>query len=179
MICYKCKNELTQDMFQSGMCFNCGCDISQTIYEQEKQKIANETKQLQKMKEQQLIKENQHIEMINNILLTTAPYVDGCKIVKHCGLVFGDTIFKLSLTNRISASIDDFSDAISFGDKELSGSTRLLIKAREYAIKKMKEEAVKRGANAIIGVDSDGTFGSGINHVTISGTAVIIEKYDK
>lgn len=176
MICCKCKNELTQDMFQSGICFNCGCDISQTICEHDKIKETTKIQKMKEIEEQQLFEKSRHIEKINNILLTTSPYIEGYRIVKHCGLVFGDTVFKLSFTNRISASIDDFSDTLSFGDKELSGSTRLLVKAREYAIKKMKEEAVKKEANAIIGIDSDGTFGSGVNHVTISGTAVIIEK---
>lgn len=176
MLCNKCKNELTPDMFQSGICFNCGYDISKTKSEQEKQKVAEAEKRVKELQERQSLKEMEYQKAIDNMLLTTTPYVEGYKVVKHLGLVFGDTIFKPSFTNRVSASLDDFSDIISFGDKELSGSTKLLVDAREYAIKKMKSDAIKKGANAIIGIDSEGVFGSDLCHVTIVGTAVEIEK---
>lgn len=176
MICNKCKNELTPDMFESGICFNCGYEISLTISEQEKQKDAENERKIKERQEHELLEDMKYQKAFDNMLLTTAPYVEGYKVVKHLGLVFGDTIFKQSFTKRVSAKIDDFSDIVSFGDKELSGSTRLLADAREYAIKKMKSDAIKKGANAIIGIDLEGAFGTDICHVTITGTAVEIEK---
>lgn len=176
MICNKCKNELTPDMFESGICFNCGYEISQTMSEQEKQKVEENERKIKERQERQLLEDMEYQKAFNNMLLTTAPYIEGYKVVKHLGLVFGDTIFKQSFTNRVYATFDDISDVLSFGDKELSGSTRLLVNAREYAIKKMKSDAIKKGANAIIGIDSEGTFGTDICHVTITGTAVEIEK---
>ena len=102
MICYKCKNELTQDMFQSGMCFNCGCDISQTIYEQEKQKIANETKQLQKMKEQQKISylfSNKHVKLLEILVSNLFYYL--------CWVIIGIYFISMSI-NIISLYFDPY-----------------------------------------------------------------------
>ena len=45
-----------------------------------------------------------------------------------------------------------------------------------YSYQKMKSEAVIKGANAIIGIDSEGVFGADLCHVTIVGPAVEIEK---
>lgn len=176
MLCNKCKSELTQDMFQSGICFNCGYKISKTKLEQEKQKVEENNTKLKELQEHQLFEKIEYQKAIDSVFMTTTPYVEGYKVVKHFGLVFGDTIFKPSFTNRVSASLDDFSDIVSFGDKELSGSVRLLMDAREYAIKKIKSEAIKKGANAIIGIDSEGVFSSEFCHVTIVGTAVKIEE---
>lgn len=163
-------------MFQSGICFNCGYDISLTTLEQKRQKDKINDEKQKEFQKRKLLKELEIQKDIENMLLTTTPQIDGYKVVEQLGIVFGDTIFKPSFTNRVSASIDDFSDIVSFGDKQLSGSTGLLVTAREYDIQKMKIEALKRGANAIIGIDSEGVFGADICHVTIVGTEAKIEK---
>ena len=39
----------------------------------------------------------------------------------------------------------------------------------------MKSEAVELGANAIVGIDAETSFGGDIVHITIYGTAVYVE----
>lgn len=73
----------------------------------------------------------------------------------------------------------NFGDILSAGDKELSGTARLLSDARDYAITKLKDEAINRDANAIIGIDAESSVGGDIMHVTIYGTAVEIEKIEE
>ncbi len=79
--------------------------------------------------------------------------------------------------NAFSASFKNLEDALaSFADdKELSGSSRLLESARNYAIRKMTSDAAARGANAVIGIDSETSFGGASIHIMIYGTAVRIE----
>lgn len=113
---------------------------------------------------------------LRDLVLTTCPCVEGFSITKQLGLVFGEVVFKSGFLKSLSASIDNFVDVITAGDQELSGTTKLLNDARTYAIEKMKNEAVKKGANAIIGIDSESSFGGDIIHVSIMGTAVFLEK---
>ena len=118
------------------------------------------------------IRKRLHQEMI----LTTCPSVEGYRIKRQCGLVFGEVAFKTGFFKSLGASFDNFVDILSFGDKELSGTARILSSAREYAITKLKDSAMEKKANAIIGVDAESSVGGDIMHVTIYGTAVELEK---
>lgn len=60
---------------------------------------------------------------------------------------------------------------------EVSAYTQATIESREEAIARMRQHALRMGANAIVGVkiDSD-QLGQGANYATIAyGTAVIIQ----
>lgn len=109
------------------------------------------------------------------MLLTTCPSLEGYTIKKQCGLVFGEVYFKSGIISSIGASISNFVDALSFDDKELSGTTRLLSSAREHAIKTMKNAAIDKDANAIVGIDSESSIAGDVFHITIYGTAVVVE----
>lgn len=115
-----------------------------------------------------------------SVILTTASCIDGYKIIKQGGLVFGETIFKTSMLKGLMGGIEDTFNALSFfSSTEMSGITSVLKEAREYAINKMIEEAVGRGCNAIIGVDSESSAGNtNLIHITIYGTAVYVEKLE-
>ncbi len=90
--------------------------------------------------------------------------------------MFGEVVVKHGLMKQLNAGMNDLSDMISIGDKELSGSAELVESARKIAIKKLIENAKKRGANAIIGIDSETSLGGNLNHITLMGTAVKILK---
>ena len=115
-------------------------------------------------------------EDLKNMILSTCQSVDGYKAVNQCGLVFGECIFKSGFLKRLSASIDNIGSALSLSETEFTGSMTLIQEARTYALNKMKREAANRGANAIIGIDSESSFGGDIIHITIYGTAVRLEK---
>lgn len=112
------------------------------------------------------------------MLLSTTNSLEGYEICGYCGIVFGEVVIKHGLMKQLNAGMNDLSDMISIGDKELSGSTELVESARSIAIKKLIGNAKKRGANAIIGIDSETSLGANLNHITLMGTAVKISKLD-
>ena len=110
------------------------------------------------------------------MLLSTCSSLEGFRIIDHRGLVFGECVFKTGLFKQVVASLEDAVNILSFGDQELSGITEIFDNAREYAIGKMVDSAVSKGANAIVGIDSESSMGGGILHITIYGTAVKVER---
>ena len=145
----------------------------------EKEKIEAEARQAKQEEELARIAEVQAAIESSKVLLSTCPSVEGYHITKHLGLVFGECAYKTGFFKSLSASFDNIADILSVGDRELSGTARILEKAREYAINKMIEAASQRGANAVIGVDSESSLGGAVMHITIYGTAVVIEEIAK
>ena len=113
--------------------------------------------------------------MDKDFLLTTAPSLEGYRIVKQCGIVFGETMFRHGFFSQLGASLMD----IGIGTRELDGSIGLIEKAREYAYSKMIDSAKERGANAIIAIDSDNTVGDGTMYLSLYGTAVKVVKEEE
>jgi uncharacterized protein YbjQ (UPF0145 family) len=106
------------------------------------------------------------------MLITTTNSIEGKRIVEYYGLVSGETIIGANLVKDLFASITDIVGGRS------SVYERTLREAKETAVAEMSEEAQRKGANAIIGVDLDyETLGSGgsMLMVTACGTAVRLE----
>ena len=106
------------------------------------------------------------------MIVTTTPSVEGRRILEYKEIVFGEVIAGVNFLKDFAAGLSNF-----FGGR--SGSYEgELIKAREAALREMKNRAAKLGANAVVGVDIDyEVLGQGGNMlmVTASGTAVVIE----
>ena len=111
-----------------------------------------------------------------NIILSTCHSIDGYTATKQFGLVFGEVYFKSGFFKSLGASLSNLADGFIPGDREMSGTAGIMKDAREYAINKMTEEAIQKGANAVIGIDSESSYADNITHITIYGTAVFIEK---
>lgn len=183
MKCIRCGYEIDKDMLQIGICFNCGADITDSIEkynenveierQRQKQEKIDKFKKEEIENNYQVFQKQQEVEQM---LLSTTNTLEGYEICGYCGIVFGEVVVKHGLMKQINAGMNDLSDMISVGDKELSGSTALFESAREIAIKKLVESAKRRGANAIIGVSSETSIGSGINYIRFMGTAVRILK---
>ena len=106
---------------------------------------------------------------MNRMILTTTNGVDGKTASQYLGIVTGETIIGANIFKDFFASIRDIVGGRS-GSYE-----RVLREAKETALKEMEQEAVRMGADAIIGVDLDyETVGAngGMLMVTASGTAV-------
>ena len=136
--------------------------------------------QNQKAKEEaDALREKNRKLLREKIIMTTCPSVEGYRIKRQCGLVFGEVIFKTGVFKSFGAllenTLDNMVSNVTLSDTELSGTTGLISNAREYAIKKMKDEAIDRDANAIIGVQTESTVGGELLHITICGTAVEVE----
>lgn len=106
------------------------------------------------------------------MLITTTPNVEGKSIKNYIGLVNGEAIIGANIVKDFMASVRDVvggrSGAYEQGLRE----------AKSIAIKEMMDQAIRLGANAIIGVDLDyQTIGgnSSMLMVSCNGTAVILE----
>lgn len=103
------------------------------------------------------------------MIVTTTPSVEGHPIQEYMGVVTGEAILGANIFRDFFAGIRDIVGGRS-GSYE-----QVLRSARDAALTEMQEEAKRRGANAVVGVDLDyETVGQGgaMLMVTASGTAV-------
>lgn len=106
------------------------------------------------------------------MILTTTPNIEGHRIKEYLGVVAGETILGTNFFRDFFARVRDVVGGRSGAyEKEL-------VRARAIAFQEIQEEALKVGANAIVGIDLDyevmGETGSMLM-VSISGTAVRVE----
>lgn len=112
------------------------------------------------------------------MIVTTTPHVEGRPVQEYFGVVTGEAILGANVFRDLFASIRDV-----IGGR--SGSyERVLREARDMAIAEMTDEAGRRGADAVIGVDLDyetiNPGGSGsMLMVSASGTAVRLGQGDR
>ena len=105
------------------------------------------------------------------MLTVTTPSLEGKKILKYHGLVSGEAILGANIFQELFAGIRDIVGGRS------AAYEQELRKAKEIALREMEGEAVRLGANAVVGVDLDyETIGKGtMLMVSASGTAVTVE----
>jgi uncharacterized protein YbjQ (UPF0145 family) len=104
------------------------------------------------------------------MLLSTTYSIHGRKIVKHLGLVRGNTIRARNLGRDIIAILRNIVGG------EITDYTKMIAESREQSIDRMIEEAQKLGANAIIGVRFSTTeVMQGAAEIMVFGTAVVVE----
>nr|MBP7471469.1 heavy metal-binding domain-containing protein [Prevotella sp.] len=105
------------------------------------------------------------------MILSTTPTIEGQPIREYKGIVTGETIIGANFVKDIMANLSDF-----FGGRSNSYE-KVLLEAKDTAIKELQERASYLGANAIVAIDIDyetvGANGSMLM-VAVSGTAVII-----
>jgi uncharacterized protein YbjQ (UPF0145 family) len=105
------------------------------------------------------------------MLLTTTGVIEGRKVARYLGLVTGEAILGANIFKDFFAGIRD---VVGGRSAAYEGE---LAKARQIAVGEMAEQAMQKGANAVIGIDLDyeslGQSG-GMLMVTASGTAVIL-----
>ena len=105
------------------------------------------------------------------MILSTTPTLEGKPIKQYLGIVTGETIIGANAIKDFMAGLTDF-----FGGRSTTYE-KVLIEAKETAIKELEERATRLGANAIVGIDLDyETVGQngGMLMVTVSGTVVVI-----
>lgn len=108
---------------------------------------------------------------MREMLLTTTNTLDGKRITGYLGIVVGETILGANIVRDFMASITDI-----VGGRSAAYESSLR-EARDTAIQEMIQDAVSRGANAVIGIDIDyETIGQGsMLMVSATGTAVRYE----
>lgn len=102
------------------------------------------------------------------MIISTTPTLEGRPVREYLGVVTGEAILGANVFRDLFAGIRDVIGGRSGSYEEV------LREARDAALREMEEEARKRGADAIVGVDLDyETVSQGtMLMVTASGTAV-------
>lgn len=104
------------------------------------------------------------------MILSNLETIPGKKIVRHLGLVGGNTIRARHMGRDIMAGLKNIVGG------EIRGYTELMSKARAEATQRMIEEATARGANAIVNVRySTASVMQAAAEIYAYGTAVILE----
>lgn len=104
------------------------------------------------------------------MLMSTTDTIAGKKIVKHLGLVRGNTIRARHIGRDIIALLRNIVGG------EITDYTKMMAESREQAIDRMVEEAQKLGANAIIHIDfASSQIMQSACEILVYGTAVVVE----
>ena len=104
------------------------------------------------------------------MLMSTMDHIEGKKIVKHIGLVKGNTIRARHVGRDILASIRNVVGG------EISDYTKMMAESREQALDRMIEDAKDQGANAILQVRfATSMVMQSASEMLAYGTAVVVE----
>tara|TARA_Y100000590_G_scaffold18244_1_gene21674 strand:+ start:2904 stop:3239 length:336 start_codon:yes stop_codon:yes gene_type:complete len=104
------------------------------------------------------------------LILSTTNAIDGRNIVKVIGMVSGSTVRARNIGRDLSALLKNVVGG------EVSEYTTLLAQSREEALQRMKDVAVQKGANAIIGMRfMTSMVSQGSAEILAYGTAVVID----
>lgn len=106
------------------------------------------------------------------MITTTTNTIEGRQIRQYLGLVTGEAIMGANVISDFMASITDF-----VGGRSDTYESKYA-EARETALQEMEEEAQRKGANAVVGIDIDYQVlgaNNGMLMVTATGTAVKME----
>jgi uncharacterized protein YbjQ (UPF0145 family) len=104
------------------------------------------------------------------MLLSTTETIQGKKIVKHLGLVRGNTIRARHIGRDVMAGLRNIVGG------EVTDYTKMMAESREQSIDRMIEEAQKLGANAVVGIRFSTTeMMEHAAEIMVYGTAVVIE----
>ncbi len=104
------------------------------------------------------------------MIVTNIEIVPGKRIVKHMGMVSGNTVRSKHAGRDLMAGLKNI-----FGG-ELKGYTELLTESREEALQRMIAQAESIGANAVVNVRlSTSSIAAGAAELFAYGTAVVVE----
>ena len=104
------------------------------------------------------------------MIVVTAPYLPGHRIVESRGMVFGLVVRSRGLGGNIMASLR------SIGGGEIHEYTSLLEDTRRQALDRLVRNATVAGANAVLSMRFDSSEISGtMSEIVAYGTAVIVE----
>lgn len=104
------------------------------------------------------------------MLLSTTDSIHGKTIVKHLGLVRGNTIRARHIGKDILAGLRNVVGG------EVTEYTKLMAESREQSIDRMVQEAQEMGANAVIAIRfSTSEVMNSAAEILVYGTAVVVE----
>jgi uncharacterized protein YbjQ (UPF0145 family) len=102
--------------------------------------------------------------------MSTTETIEGKQIVKHLGLVKGNTIRARHIGRDIMAGLRNVVGG------EITDYTKMMAESREQALDRMIEDAQNLGANAIVGVKfATSMVMQSASEILAYGTAVVVE----
>ena len=105
------------------------------------------------------------------ILLSTMESVPGHRIVRHLGLVCGNTIRAKHVGKDLMAGLKNIVGG------EIKGYTEILSDARQEALGRMETQAEAMGGNAVVNIRlSTAAVMASAAEVLAYGTAVVVER---
>ena len=103
------------------------------------------------------------------MLLSTTDEVANYAIVSVLGMVRGNTVRVRNI------GVDFIAGLRNLVGGEVTGYTKMLAESREQSLDRMRAEALKLGANAIVGIRfTTSTVMQGAAEILVYGTAVVI-----
>lgn len=121
--------------------------------------------------------------MDNKVITVTTPTLEGYKILEYVDLVYDEVCFSQKLTSQLKNLINDGLSYLGsiFEDTELNGTSNAIMKAKEFLLERLKQQAIEKGANAIVGIDFESSLGTSMTFVRVSvnGTAVKVKKIEE
>jgi len=104
------------------------------------------------------------------MLMSTTETIEGRRIIKHLGLVRGNTIRARHIGRDIMAGLRNVVGG------EITDYTKMMAESREQALDRMVENAQNLGANAIVGVKfATSMVMQSASEILAYGTAVVVE----
>lgn len=164
MLCQHCNLKLTDEMIDTGYCFECGNPIAL---------VPNKKDQEVNSKQLTIHQENELKELIDSFKMTSGFNFEGYTITHYIKVISAETVLGTGFLSEFSASFSDF-----FGIENERFSNKLEM-ARESSTQKLIKKAIQLNANALIGIDFDYVnFSGNIIGVIANGTSVTIKKHD-
>ena len=104
------------------------------------------------------------------MIISTMDHIEGKKIVRHIGLVKGNTIRARHVGRDIMAGLRNIVGG------EIGDYTKMMAESREQALDRMIEDAQNQGANAILQVRfATSMVMQSASEMLAYGTAVVVE----
>lgn len=108
------------------------------------------------------------------MILSTMQEIPSKKIVRHLGLVRGNTIRARHVGRDIIAVLRNLVGG------EITDYTKMMAEAREQALDRMVQEAQDLGANAVVGIHiTTSMIMQMASEILVYGTAVVVEEKKK
>lgn len=103
-----------------------------------------------------------------SLLTSTTPTLPGYRIVRVLGASYGSTVYTIKDTKSLLKTL--------VLGSEVKNLTHMMYNARDQAVERMTRDCMSRGANAIIAVTFEEKELLGFVQVSVSGTAVYVER---
>lgn len=108
---------------------------------------------------------------VKDIIVVTTDEISGYQITQTIGEVFGLVVRSRGLAGNIMAGLRTIVGG------EIVEYTEMLEETRKHAMDRMKKNALKMGANAVVRMQFDSSeIGSTMSEIVAYGTAVVIKK---